>query len=128
MNSILIADDNAAVRMVLADILQLLFPQTRVLQAEDGAECVAIARNQAPDLILMDAEMPAMNGFEAAQILRQETPTRHILIVAISSAAQDNKIASGLRNVSDASLPKPFTAAELLQTMQRVMRFAGAMV
>jgi len=126
VNSILIVDDNAAVRMVLADFLTVLYPQVRVLQAEDGAEAVAVASNQRPDLILLDAEMPAMDGLEAAQILRREAGTSHIPIVAISSADSQNKCASGLRRMANASLPKPFTAGELMQTMQQLLQFQGA--
>ena len=121
MKSVLIVDDNAAVRMLLADFVNVIFPHLHVYLAEDGAEGIVMANRQRPDLILMDADMPAMNGYEAAELLKKEKITRHIPIVAISGAGQDNRMANNLRKVANASLPKPFTAAELMQTMQDLL-------
>lgn len=121
MKAVLVVDDNTAVRMVLADYLTMAYPKARVLQAENGADGLALAQAEHPDVVLMDAEMPVLDGFAAAKRLRQAEETRTIPIIAISSGASNNELVSGLRSLADGSLPKPFTADELLQTMAGVM-------
>ena len=122
MNVVLIVDDNAAVRMVLSDFLAARFPTTRILQAVDGREGVALAKAERPDVILLDAEMPVMNGYETAQQLREAEETFFIPIVAISSGVSNNDVVAGLRRLAEASLPKPFTADELVTTVAKVLQ------
>ncbi|MBK8900743.1 MAG: response regulator [Anaerolineaceae bacterium] len=117
MKAVLVVDDNSAVRMVLTDFLTMAYPTARILQAENGADGLALAQTERPDLVLMDAEMPVLDGYAAARQLRQMAETRAIPIIAISSGASNNELVKGLRSVADRSLPKPFTADELLQTV-----------
>jgi len=116
-----VVDDNLAVRMVLTDFLSLAFPAARVLQAENGADGLVLAQSERPDVVLMDAEMPVLDGYTAAKQLRQMAETRTIPIIAISSGTSNNELVKGLRSVADRSLPKPFTADELLQTVAGVL-------
>jgi len=120
MNTVLVVDDNSAIRMVISDFLALKFDRTRILEAADGAEGLALVETERPDLILLDAEMPNMNGLELAQQLRSEKDTQSIPIIAISSGADNNPVVSGLRGMSDASLPKPFTPDELIGVVNKV--------
>jgi len=121
MKAVLVVDDNLAVRMVLTDFLSLAFPAARVLQAENGADGLVLAQSERPDVVLMDAEMPVLDGYTAAKQLRQMAETRTIPIIAISSGTSNNELVKGLRSVADRSLPKPFTADELLQTVAGVL-------
>ncbi len=121
MRAILVVDDNTAVRMILTDFLTMAYPAVRILQAENGAEGVALAQSEQPDVVLMDAEMPVLDGFAAAQQLRQTNETKTIPIIAISSGASNNELVMGLRRLADKALPKPFTADELLQTVSVVL-------
>jgi CheY-like chemotaxis protein len=121
MKAVLVVDDNSAVRMVLTDFLAMAYPTARVLQAENGAEGLALAQSEQPDVVLMDAEMPVLDGYAAAQRLRQLEETRSIPIIAISSGGSNNVLVNGLRSLADSSLPKPFTADELLQTVSGVL-------
>ncbi len=120
MNTILVVDDNAAIRMVISDFLSLAFEQINVLQAEDGEVGMSLIEAEHPDLILLDAEMPNMNGYEVAKQIRTEERTKEIPIIAISSGAANNPIVSGLRALAEASLPKPFTPDELIQVVHDV--------
>jgi DNA-binding response OmpR family regulator len=117
MQVVLVVDDNTAVRMVISDFLAYSFSHIKVLQAEDGIEGMELAQKNRPDLILLDAEMPNMNGFEVAQKLRASSDTQAIPIVAISSGPENNPIVSGLRAISDATLPKPFSPDELFNVV-----------
>ena len=121
MKAVLVVDDNTAVRMVLTDFLTMAYPMARVLQAENGADGLALAQAEHPDVVLMDAEMPVLDGFAAAKQLRQTEETKFIPIIAISSGASNNELVKGLRSLADGSLPKPFTADELFQTMAGVL-------
>lgn len=120
MQVVLVVDDNAAVRMVISDFLAYTFDHVKVLQAVDGREGMALIKEEHPDLILLDAEMPNMNGYEVAQALRATMTTSQIPIIAISSGAENNPVVAGLRAISDASLPKPFSPDELLQVVNEV--------
>lgn len=121
MNVVLVVDDNAAIRMVISDFLSYTFDQVRVLQAVDGVEGMELVQTEKPDLILLDAEMPNMNGLEVAQKLKLSDETRKIPIVAISSGASNNPIVLGLREMSDAILPKPFTPDELTHVVGEIV-------
>jgi CheY-like chemotaxis protein len=121
MKAVLVVDDNTAVRMVVTDFLTMAYPTARVLQAENGADGLALAQSERPDVVLMDAEMPVLDGFAAAQRLRQIDETKSIPIIAISSGASNNELVIGLRRLADGSLPKPFTADELMQTVAGVL-------
>lgn len=120
MNTVLVIDDNAAIRMVIADFLALNFEKVNIVEAADGHEGMALIKDVRPDLILLDAEMPNMNGFEVAQQLKAGDETREIPIIAISSGASNNPVVSGLRKMSQASLPKPFTPDELIETVNAI--------
>jgi CheY-like chemotaxis protein len=61
-----------------------------------------------------------MNGYEVAQKLRTAVDTRQIPIIAISSGAENNPVVSGLRSMSNASLPKPFSPDELLEVVNEL--------
>ncbi len=121
MKAVLVVDDNSAVRMVLTDFLNMAYPTARVLQAENGADGLALAQTEQPDVVLMDAEMPVLDGYAAAKQMRQMAETRAIPIIAISSGTSNNELVKGLRSVADRSLPKPFTADQLLQTVSGVL-------
>jgi len=117
MQTVLIVDDNTAVRMVISDFLAYTFTHLKILQANDGVEGMSLALESKPDLILLDAEMPNMNGLEVAQQLRASATTQAIPIIAISSGPENNPVVSGLRAISDATLPKPFSPDELLDVV-----------
>ena len=56
-----------------------------VLMAENGVEAIAVARSEAVDLILMDLNMPVMDGFDATRILKSQAGTQHIPVIAVSA-------------------------------------------
>jgi CheY-like chemotaxis protein len=82
---ILIVEDNAQNRLLLKDLLE--YHGFEILEAANGEEGIAVARKERPDLILMDLQMPVMDGFAAGKILKEDPATKHIKIVAITSFA-----------------------------------------
>ena len=82
---ILIVEDNPQNRMLLRDLLE--FHGFEVLEAADGKEGIDSARKEMPDLILMDLQMPVLDGFAAGKILKEDPATKHIKIIAVTSFA-----------------------------------------
>jgi two-component system, cell cycle response regulator DivK len=80
---ILIVDDNPEERTIFSTYLQ--FVGGRLLEAADGAEGLSMAREHAPDLILMDLTMPVMDGWEAMRHLREDPATAEVPVVAITA-------------------------------------------
>lgn len=84
-NGVLIVEDNERNRKLLKAILQSSGYET--IEAENGEMGIKLAREKIPALILMDIQMPVMDGIEAAKIIKADEITSHIPIVAITSYA-----------------------------------------
>jgi len=82
---ILVVEDNPQNRMLLKDLLE--FHGFEILEAANGEEGIAAARKEMPDLILMDLQMPVLDGFAAGKILKEDPATKHIKIIAVTSFA-----------------------------------------
>ncbi|MBI0434163.1 ATP-binding protein [Roseomonas sp. KE0001] len=108
---VLVADDDAAHRALISDLLQPLGFQLRL--AADGAEALALAEEEAPDLFLLDIAMPGMTGWELARRLR-EAQGRRAPIVMISANALELGPGGEGRHHDDV-LPKPVSLTALLE-------------
>lgn len=82
---ILIVDDNENNRLLMSDILQ--YRGYEIFEAEDGAKCISMACELKPDLILLDMQMPGIDGFGAAKILKDDPLTKDIKVIAVTSFA-----------------------------------------
>ncbi len=102
-------------------INELLTPtKAKVIWAKNGAEAVEIHRNQKPDIILMDLQMPVMNGYDAIRIIRssdRETP-----IIAQTAFAMNNEKEECFRLGVNDFLTKPIRSRELLASIMRHIR------
>jgi AmiR/NasT family two-component response regulator len=110
---VLIVDDNAEFRSTTSRVLSML--QYEVIgQAKNGADAVAQVESLRPDLVLMDVEMPEMNGIEAARRIQRTHPTPVVLLTAYDSL-------DVIREARDAGvaayLVKPLDARELQRTI-----------
>jgi CheY-like chemotaxis protein len=110
-HKILIVEDNENNRILLRDILT--FQGYEVTVTSDGQEGVALARELIPDLILMDIQMPCMDGMTAVGILKRDPATSGLKIIALTSFAmrgdQEKFLAAGF----DGYLSKPISTREL---------------
>ena len=82
---VLIADDHALLRQGLCRILELEGDIEAVAQAADGDEAVALTKEIRPDVVLMDINMPGLNGLEATQMIKDAAPDTRILVLTIHS-------------------------------------------
>jgi CheY-like chemotaxis protein len=108
---ILIVEDNDNNRSLFQDILR--FYDYDVSVAIDGEEGVALARELLPDLILMDIQMPGMDGMAAGQILKRDPLTRNLKIIALTSFAMQGDEQKFLAAGFDDYLSKPVNTREL---------------
>ena len=117
---ILIADDEKDVR----DLVRFTFERRgfQVIEATDGSEALTIASQELPDLILLDAMMPGMSGYEASRELKKAEATKEIPIVFLSAKGQTYEVIEGLEAGAIAYIVKPFAPKELVAQVQEVLQ------
>lgn len=103
--TILLIEDNEQNRYLASFLLESR--GYRVLTATDGGEGIELAREVRPDLILLDIQLPRMDGYEVARRLRNEDGLKHILIVAVTSYAMTGDREKCLDAGCDGYLEKP---------------------
>ncbi len=116
---ILLAEDNQANIETFTAYLKAL--GYRCLVAEDGAEAIAIAQDQQPDIILMDIQMPGMDGLEATRRLRTDTRLDKTPIIALTALAMAGDEERCLAAGANHYLSKPVRLRELVTVIQRLL-------
>jgi CheY-like chemotaxis protein len=117
---VLLVEDNIVNRMIGTEMLQSL--GTTVLEAEDGAMALTVLESQHVDLVLMDIQMPVMDGYAAAQHTRErELRLRlpRIPILALTANAFDEDAAQARAAGMDGHLAKPYSRAQLAELLRR---------
>ena len=109
---ILLVDDSETI-LQLEQMILAKEPY-KLLIAHDGAEGVAQALENSPDLILMDVVMPRMGGFEALRELRSHPTTSSVPIVMVSTKAEADSIETGYANGCSDYIVKPIDSMELI--------------
>lgn len=103
---VLVVDDSLSARRSLAQFTDDLGMNTRT--ARDGMEAVSIIQSRVPDLILVDMEMPRMNGLELTAHVRADEKTRHVPIIMITSRSSDKHKTTALNKGVNHFVVKPF--------------------
>ncbi len=114
---ILIVDDNQD----LVRALQMLLKKFDLILADNGKEAVEIAFTLKPDLILMDINMPEMDGLQATRLIRQDPQTRSIPILAITAGISNSVEEECARIGCDDFIAKPFTYEQLVSRMEKLL-------
>ncbi len=113
---LLYVEDNPANLMMVEHILEER-PHIEMLSARNGSIGVALARAHIPTVILMDINLPGINGFQALKMLREDLLTTHIPVVALSANAMQSDIKKGLEAGFFAYITKPLKINELLNVL-----------
>lgn len=92
-----------------------------ILAATDGRQGVDQAMQEQPDLILMDIQLPVMNGFEAIRALRADARTAHIPIIAVTALAMKGDRERILESGCDGYVSKPMRFDEILSAIQEIL-------
>ena len=116
---VLYIEDNPA-NMMLVRQLFTRFPLYQLLEAPTAELGLDIAREQQPDIVLMDINLPDMNGFEALQVMEQEGLTKKMKVVALSANALISEVERGYDAGFDYYLTKPVEFKKLLATLHDV--------
>src|SRR3974377_686916 len=113
---VLIADDQRLMREGLATLLALSDDIEIVGQAGDGAEAIALAKDRRPDVILMDIQMPHVNGVEATRAIPSLPPATHIII--LTAFDDDEYLLAGLRAGACGYLLKDMPSEQLADAVR----------
>lgn len=116
---ILVIEDNEDTRRFLQ---QVLSKEYEVLVADNAVLGIDFARNQSPDLILLDIMLPHLSGLDACQLLKKDARTARIPIIFLSAKSKISDITSGLSIGADDYIPKPFDYKELMARVQARIR------
>lgn len=114
---ILVVEDNEKNMKLFRDVLSAT--GYRTLEATTGGEAVEMATEHAPDLVLMDIQMPDFDGVEALRRLRADARTASLRVLAVTAQAMQGDREQFLAAGFDGYLSKPVNVAELLSTVQR---------
>jgi len=117
--SILVVDDSVTVRKVTSRILRR--QGYRVLTAKDGIEALKAMQEEIPAVILLDIEMPRMDGFEVATRVRASQDLKHIPIVMITSRTGDKHRQRAMELGVDQYMGKPYQEEQLLETLNQLL-------
>ena len=124
MTKVLYVEDNEDNVYMLKMRLELL-EDFEVLTAEDGENGCAMALSERPDIILMDLEMPRVDGWEATRRLKDDPRTRDIPIIALSAHALAGEREKALAAGCDEFDTKPIEFERLVATLRRVLAARG---
>lgn len=109
--SVILAEDDPDIQLVARLALKRVGFTVRV--ASNGAEAVAMVREQPPDVILLDWMMPEMDGLQACSLLKADPATAHIPIIFLTAKTQDAEIQRGMSLGAAGYVTKPFDALTL---------------
>lgn len=117
----MIVDDEEKIRYMLRRILE--GGGYEVMVADSGEKCLEILENEKPDLILMDAMMPDMDGWETIEKIRRDEANKDIIISMLTVKSREKDVEKSLVEVgADYHIPKPVSREELLSTVGALLR------
>ena len=114
---ILVVEDQEDNRRIVRDLLTSV--GFDLIEATTGEEGVRQAEIHRPDLILMDIQMPVLDGYEATRQIKSKAELRHIPIIVVTSYALSGDEAKANAAGADAYVAKPFSPRDLLATIKR---------
>jgi chemosensory pili system protein ChpA (sensor histidine kinase/response regulator) len=117
--SVMVIDDSITMRKVTARILER--HNIRVITAKDGLDAVAMLQTQVPDLVILDIEMPRMDGFEVLAHIRNQATLSHVPIIMVTSRGGEKHRNRAVKlGVSD-YLTKPYQEEQLMQSIRKTL-------
>jgi two-component system cell cycle response regulator DivK len=119
MSTVLIVEDNDKNMKLARDVLKAKGYQT--LEAITGEEGVRLAKERKPDLVLMDIQLPGINGVEAFRQIRADANTSRIPVVALTASVTPTDRTAIAAAGFDAFLSKPINLKEFLDTVKRMV-------
>ena len=116
---ILVVEDEEDNRQILRDLLAT--SGYEMVEANNGEQALAAVDQHRPDLILMDIQLPIMDGYEATRRIRANPANKRIPIIAVTSYALSGNESMALAAGCDAYVPKPYSPRELLAKIREFL-------
>jgi two-component system, cell cycle response regulator DivK len=116
---ILIVEDHEDARRILRDMLETT--DYELVEAENGEQALAVVARQRPDLILMDIQLPILDGYEATRRIKADPALRSIPIIAVTSYALSGDEAKARAAGCDDFIPKPYSPRQLLAKVRQYL-------
>ena len=116
---VLVADDEEDIRELI--VFRLENSGYTVIEAQDGAEALELARSARPDLAVLDVMMPKMDGYELTQRLRADEATSRMPIILLTARTQEADVERGFSAGADDYIRKPFSPEELRSRVQAIL-------
>ena len=117
---VMVVDDSVTVRKVTTRLLER--NGMNVVTAKDGVDAIAQLQEHKPDIMLLDIEMPRMDGFEVATLVRHDERLKHLPIIMITSRTGDKHRERALAIGVNEYLGKPYQESLLLETIQNLVK------
>jgi two-component system cell cycle response regulator DivK len=117
---ILVVEDQEDNRRILRDLLTSA--DYEILEAENGEEALTAAAKQRPDLILMDLQLPIMDGYEATRRIKADPTLTDVPVIAVTSYSLSNDRVKARAAGCDDFVPKPYSPRQLLAKIQQLLR------
>jgi len=117
---ILVADDNTASRELIREVLEM--SGYDVVEAADGQDAVSTARENTPDLVLVDIQMPRLDGYGVLRELRADPRLSGLPVVALTAFAMQGDRERALDAGFDGYITKPVEIAALRQEIKRILQ------
>jgi DNA-binding response OmpR family regulator len=111
MARILLAEDEKQIADMIA--FKLTNGGHQVIRAPDGEEAMKLAKSDAPDLIMLDAMMPGLGGFEVLRRLKSDPALRAVPVIMVTAKGHERDVLNGLRGGAVDYIVKPFSLKEL---------------
>jgi DNA-binding response OmpR family regulator len=120
MAKILLAEDEKQIADMIS--FKLANGGHQIVRAQDGDEAISLAGRELPDLILLDAMMPGLSGFEVLRRLKGDRLLRAIPVIMVTAKGHERDVLSGLRGGAIDYIVKPFSLKELSARVELALR------
>jgi len=116
---ILLVDDHQTVFRLLAAIVRI--KGYELLYAESGQQGIVMARQELPDLILLDVMMPDIDGFKVCQYLKENPETKDIPVMFLTARGAEGELETGRKAGADGFMTKPFQTIEVFKQIEKLL-------
>lgn len=119
IKKILVVDDSATIREMIKGLLEKIGFKT--VMASDGVEALEAVKETNPDLIILDVNMPKMDGFRVCRLLKFDRNYRNIPIILLTAREEEENVKIGIKAGADLYLTKPIEPEKLIEAVNKFL-------